>query len=397
MNADEALVDLVSLVNKIRALQGVDGCVDLSCGIATPLVIALRDRLNMYRESLKASSLIDAIVCDLDMWMRAGLNSKPYFDNTLNSFSVPQDGGRMFLMAPVRATNGPSPEGYHLELVSGIRRESRYLSEASEFTDGYIAPFQCIDLGVSSTGFSDGNCIVLFPESVLSYGGVDRQGFAMFFFSKFRDIFFGQTLPEVVRIFGHASKFLFGGLKSSFLSEQDLYDARCLWGYYHDYMHHTGPRPLDKNLYIKMNWYAGLLEEAKVDLKVFLMLVGRRPRFWMEISEFILMDRMFRYPIDVAKRMTFDAGTGVFIFDAFFKRGAIKKVGCNIEVDMDALVEAAVDVVVEIERLERLPDDEYLGAAKSYVLSLLGESSDKSVKFKLDSTEYHRVVLGRAK
>ncbi|USP01668.1 hypothetical protein LBE40_02355 [Bartonella taylorii] len=116
-------------------------------------------------------------------------------------------------------------------------------------------------------------------------------------------------------------------MSSRSLSKDDVYDVRCLWGYYHDYAHHTGPRPLDKNLYIKLNWFAGLLEEIKVDLITVRIMLQNRPKFWKEISEFVLLERIFRYPKGYDHHMTFDAGTGILLFEILMRNKALIKRG----------------------------------------------------------------------
>ncbi|WP_246054733.1 hypothetical protein [Bartonella massiliensis] len=122
----------------------------------------------------------------------------------------------------MRATNGPVPEGFQLELVTGYHHETTYLANTSKYTNNYVSPFQCIKMGIASSFLKKGNCIVLFPELVATAQKIDKQAFALFFFSKFFDIYNKQTIMEAERLLGPDSKFLFGQLHSRNLSKKYL-------------------------------------------------------------------------------------------------------------------------------------------------------------------------------
>lgn len=395
----EPITAIICLVDEIRARQELDG----SIKAPGPADYA---RINELSAELKARAgaidglarpLLEATLHDLENWARNGLDQRPFFDKTLASFKTPLPGEALFLLAPMRATNGPAPEGFRLELVTGYRSESPYLVDAAKYTQNYVAPFQCIKLGAASTGFAEGNCIVLFPESVAASSKIDKQAFALFFFSKFFRIYNDQTVAEADRLFGRDSQLLFGQLSSRQMSESDMYDARCLWGYYHDYAHHTGLRPLDKNLYIKLNWFTGLLEESKCDLITLRLVQQHRPDFWQEIAEFILLERMFRYPKGSEQHMTFDAGTGILLFEIFMNAKAlIDDEQGRLRFDADRLEEAVASVIADIEGLEKLDDEAYLAGARAYIHKHLGASEHPQVRFDFPASHYARRVLEAA-
>ncbi|WP_375659364.1 hypothetical protein [Bartonella sp. MR30HLJHH] len=124
--------------------------------------------------------LLATISDDLHQWMISGLTTPPKFDNTLAAFKAPLPDAPLFFLAPMRATNGPDPEGFRLELVTGYRHETDYLANV-KYTKNYVLHFQCIKTRIASKGCLEGNCIVLFPESGVTAKKIDKQAFALFF------------------------------------------------------------------------------------------------------------------------------------------------------------------------------------------------------------------------
>ncbi|PIT67801.1 hypothetical protein CEV08_09275, partial [Bartonella tribocorum] len=184
-------------------------------------------------------------------------------------------------------------------------------------------------------------------------------------------------------------------LYSRNLSKEDIYDIRCLWGYYHDYAHHTGPRPLDKNLYIKLNWFTGLLEEIKVDLITVRMMLQNHPKFWKEIIEFVLLERMFRYPKGSDQHMTFDAGTGILLFEILMRNKALIETDRGyLQFDLERLEAVIVLMIADIEALETLDDDAYLAGAKDYIQNNLGKPQTSQSRFNFSTSSYAQRVIG---
>ncbi|WP_375669021.1 DUF6421 family protein [Bartonella sp. MR168JLCBS] len=398
MKKSEALLSIVNLVDKFRMRQERDGSIKEPTSVDSNMINELITLLNHHANILDGLSpkLLATISDDLHQWMISGLTTPPKFDNTLAAFKAPLPDAPLFFLAPMRATNGPDPEGFRLELVTGYRHETDYLADASKYTNNYVSPFQCIKMGIASRGFLEGNCIVLFPESVATAKKIDKQAFALFFFSKFFDIYNKQTIVEAERLLGRDSKFLFGQLHSRNLSKEDIYDARCSWGYYHDYAHHTGPRPLDKNLYIKLNWFTGLLEETKVDLITVRIMLQNHPKFWKEITEFILLERIFRYPKDSDQHMTFDAGTGILLFEMLTRNKALIETNQGyLQFDLERLEKVIILMIADIEALETLDDDAYLARAKDYIQNNLGKPQTSQSRFNFSTSYYaQRVIRG---
>ncbi|WP_375634452.1 MULTISPECIES: DUF6421 family protein [unclassified Bartonella] len=183
MKKSEALLSIVNLVDKFRMRQERDGSIKEPTSADNNMINELITLLNHHANILDGLSpkLLATISDDLHQWMISGLTTPPQFDNTLAAFKAPLPDAPLFFLAPMRATNGPDPEGFRLELVTGYRHETAYLADASKYTNNYLSPFQCIKMGIASRGFLEGNCIVLFPESVATAQKIVKQAFALFF------------------------------------------------------------------------------------------------------------------------------------------------------------------------------------------------------------------------
>ncbi|WP_244426381.1 hypothetical protein [Bartonella florencae] len=70
-------------------------------------------------------------------------------------------------------------------------------------------------------------------------------------------------------------------------------------------------------------------------------MLQNHPKFWKEITEFILLERIFRYPKGSDQHITFDAGTGILLFEIFMRNNAL------IETDQGYLQ-------FDLERLEKV-------------------------------------------
>ncbi|WP_019218789.1 hypothetical protein [Bartonella florencae] len=168
MKQSEALLSIVNLVDKFPMRQELDGSIKKPIAADINIINELITLLNHHVDIIDGLSpkLLATISDDLHQWMLNDLTIPPQFDNTLAAFKAPLPDAPLFFLAPMRATNEPDPEGFRLELVTGYRHETTYLADASKYTKNYVSSFQCIKMGIASKGFLEGNCIVLFPESV---------------------------------------------------------------------------------------------------------------------------------------------------------------------------------------------------------------------------------------
>lgn len=363
--------ELKPLIASFQDLQRPDGSVQGQPEQALAYLDSILSVSRQIFEVIGRPADFDHLRADFESWRHSGVCARPDFQNVAMYIGSPENNTLYFLLGPIRCTNGVPPFGHRLEFALIRRDEPGSIdSTRDRFPHPKKNPCQAAHLIAGSAGFSQGNCIVLFPENILSSRKVSNQNFAIFFFNKFRRIFLEETIPAAVRVFGVSED----SLHSVNLSASEFYAARCTWGYLHDYFHHQGPRPLDENLYDKLNWYTGLLEEIKVDAQCALACL-KQPgliKFAQSVFEFILLDRLCRYPNQPDFLRNFDSGTGVFLWAVLMDSGVITRSGSAYKLHLEMAGEALEALVCGIERIETIRDSaEYRQKAKEFVFQYL--------------------------
>ncbi len=318
-----------------------------------------------------------AFAADTEDWLAVGLRTPPRFDRTAAAYQVPDGDGHSFFCGPMTTANGPAPRGWFLECFWAYRQEPSAVQKLARRYPHPGSTCQSTRLLAASDGLATGNCIVFFPENVATAEPVRRQSYAVFFFNKFERIFAHLTLPAAARLLGASDAFTGAAAwQAGRLSTRQCYDARCVWGYLHDYFHHVGPRPFHENMRIKLTWFCGVLEEIKVDAQTIRLCQsdGAIP-YRQEVLEFALLERLLRYPQQGDACVNFDAATGVLLYEWLRDREALVPHGDGtLRLDPEG-VTAGLDALVEtIEGFERDPDDaSYKAAAKAFVRRFLPE------------------------
>lgn len=363
---------IVPMVNEFRKLQQTDGCIHEHFEAADRLLEQLIPNAQYVYESLHMPKMADAFKRDIAEWRTRGLNTPPYFDYSLKAFTPPDNLELSFIIAPLVATNGPAPKGHFLECFLVMREEPEELERVSAMMPHPKNGCQSCRLITGTEGLVTGNCIVFFPENIKVSEKVDSQSFAMFFFNKFQQIYLTETFPRVRALFGE-------GWVSDALTTESVYRARSVWGYLHDYYHHQGPRPFDTNLQVKLNFFVGILEEIKVDCQSVVAACELDVPFGSEIAEYILFERMLRYPNQPDAKSNFDAGTGLFLFEWLIQNGSCFQItDQGLRFHLKQCVEDIKQLVREVEAIESIADDEQFKAeARKYVKQYLPEGSGK--------------------
>lgn len=311
-------------------------------------------------DALMPAGQIRATVQDLRAWSGTGFLAKPAFDATRSTVPAPADGQVAAFVGPVTLPNGDGSSGAFLEAFTVVRQDPDCTAELQAAYPHPKAVFQSTRLLSASPGLRDGNCVVFFPENIPTTTPTTDQTFAWFFFNRHVTIYAG-TLEIVARLCGPGSPF--SGekeLSSAEVAAEDVYQARCVWGYLHDYFHHTGPRPLDKHLALKTKWRTGLVEELKVDLKSAIACAEESVPYGDVIFEYIILERLFRYPAEPRPFRNFDSGTGFALGTWLAEHGLFtiddagrRRLGSKAEI-----VAAAKDLVATIEEIESITEDE---------------------------------------
>jgi hypothetical protein len=369
---------IIPAVQRLRRLQALDGAIERDSHSASTLIAELEDGLAALDGGPLPRPAIRAAIADLRRWRAEGIDEPPDFSLSRDQLEPPQEGEFFFFLGPARAQNGPSGvEATQFECLLALRDEGSEISGMRQRFPHRRDGCQSTRLLCGSESFARGNCIVFFPEYILARTEVHEQRFAVFFFNKFRRIYLGRTMPTLRRVFGEQDQ-LCGAKtwRSARLSHERCYDLRCVWGYLHDYFHHRGPRPLDQSLQLKQDWFASLLEELKADCQVVLTCAQERFPGWLELVEFVLFDRMLRYPLQTGAEDNFDSGTGAYLFEILLHGGAITRGESSLGFDLDRSLASMREFVAEVEAIEVLEDRAYLTRCREMVLSVLPASSD---------------------
>ncbi|MEU2560391.1 DUF6421 family protein [Streptomyces longispororuber] len=366
---------LLPRVDAFRARQRDDGTLAAPDDADRRALTGIRDEAVRWFAGHGRAAQADALAADVDDWLRAGLDTPPHFARSRDALTAPADGDWAAFLAPVQTTNSVPPVGRRLEFFLVRRKEPDALPALARHYPHPKNNCQATVVLAGSEGVVRGNCIVFFPENVAAHDKVTEQAYAIFFFSKFRRIHETFAVPSARAVLTAAS--VPGA--STGMDPEACYQARAVWGYLHDYFHHQGRWPLDRHIKLKMNWFIGLLEELKVDARTALAChADEAVPYPDEQIAMILLERMFRYPLDADAVRNFDAGTGVFLYSWLRERRALRDGRDGLlRLDHDRVLDGLRELVDTIEGMEAAVSTpaEYRAAAKALVRTHLREGA----------------------
>ncbi|MED4072056.1 DUF6421 family protein [Priestia endophytica] len=350
-------------IDELRKYQGTQGKIVENKQRAKEILMDLIKNTEVIYNSLNLKEVGVAFKEDVLNWIERGLGEAPYFDNTLIAYRPPVNGEVTFFLGPIVTPNGPNKRGFYFEAFLALRDEPEIMNPIEKELPHPKNGCESLKILAGTQGFMEEKCIVFFPENVKTKEKVTSQNFAIFFFNKFHDIYNDDTLKRANIIF---PKFKF---KSKNMDREITYEARVIWGYLHDYYHHCGNKPFDQNIQAKMNFFAGILEEIKVDCQTIITLNERKYPYWEEITEFVLFERLLRYPSQHNAPRNFDSGTGFFLFSWLIENGqSIYRDHEHTHLNLPKCIEDLKILVSEIEELETIQNDvEYKEQAEQYV------------------------------
>ncbi|MGP9022750.1 DUF6421 family protein [Streptomyces sp. BR1] len=365
---------LLPMIDAFRLRQRDDGTVDAPGDGDHRALLAIKDEATRWFAGHGRAAQADALAADIDDWLAAGLDTAPHFARCRDALIAPADGDWAAFLAPVQTTNSVPPVGKRLEFFLVRRKEPDALADLAVRYPHPKNNCQATVLLAGSEGVAKGNCIVFFPENVAAHDKVAEQGYAIFFFSKFRMIHEKFAVPSAGTVLTAESV----PRASTGMDPEACYQARSIWGYLHDYFHHQGSWPLDQHIKLKMNWFIGLLEELKVDAKTVLACHEDDIPYADEQIAMVLAERMFRYPLDAHAVRNFDAGTGVFLYSWLRERHAITGDGERLHLSYDRVLHALRELVDTIEEMEAkvTTPAEYRAAAEALVRTQLREGAE---------------------
>jgi uncharacterized protein DUF6421 len=362
--------EVTPLVHELQDYQRADGSVEpRHRGPAAQTLSALRDEL--HRSALFPQRSREAFDLDLATWRAAGLESPPKFDASRDAIDGPGDKELALFAGPANMPNSDTRSPL-FQLVLIMRDEPDSLRSVRENYPHLESACQTTRVLTGSRQATTGQCVVLFPENIPAASKVARQNFAWFFMNKHIPTY-QWTLAKIRERCGNSLFAAGDPLSSPQLDAEGMYDTRCCWAYLHEHHHQVGPRPLARNLALKTQWYTGLLEELKVDCQSTQVCLAdvTMPYRW-EVLEFVLFDRLFRYPCAGDALYNTDAGAGVLLGTWLLRTGVLKSGNGRAQLASRAqTVEAVDDLVAKILALEELDAESYSRQAEEFALSVL--------------------------
>lgn len=360
--------EIIPYINIIKSYQSKDGSIIDGKVYIEKTLYLLNEKVSYIYKATNNEILAKSFEQDIQIWIDTGLEYKPDFINSLETLNAPNNHELVMFVGPVKCPNGPKPTGYFFESILAQRYEPQLLQEIEKILPHPGSGCQSCKLITGSSGVIEGNCIVFFPENISTKEKINNQSFAVFFFNKFQKIWMNETIKRANILIDRSN------WVSTSLTPEDCYTVRSIWGYLHDYFHHNGPRPLNENLQSKMNFHSGILEEIKVDCESILTLDKYSLPYKHELLEFVILERLIRYPGQPDALTNFDAGTGYFLFEWLLKNGSSLKINKseNLEINFELMLNDITKLVEKIVSIEKIDDDdEYKKSAKSLVMKYL--------------------------
>lgn len=319
---------------------------------------------------------------DLERW--AADPAAPDFEASRETIRPPGPGRCGVYAGPVFLPNSGSRSA-NLEAFLVLHDEPPAFDELRPRFPYDQPTCQPVRLLAGTPGVAGHNNVVFFPENIPAASRCTRQNFAWFFFSKHTSIY-PRTLRLVEAATGApAGTSPFAGeegqpLASAGLDEEAVYAARSVWGYLHDYFHQTGLRPLHEHLAMKTTWASGALEELRVDTRSALACVDEPVPHGDVVHEYVLLERMFRYPAEPDAAQNADAASGVALAGWLARSGALSwRADGTAALGTRAEVVGGLRTLAErLDEVEQAPVDEHEAAARRVLDDLLDGGLDET-------------------
>lgn len=320
--APEDRARVIALIEQVRAFQLPDGAVDAAhCAEATAV---LHEAVDLLRPYIPAYPSLATCLQDMDEWLDAGLETTPNMRHLVQHGLTPIPEGAEDIMFTVTTTLNYS-EHYSLEFVLFRRFDG---PPAAALRPMLYCQYLMIAQMVEATrGFGlESNCIVCFTECLA--GGNDATDVMDVFFTS-KNALRGKVIlqPIMEHIFTHET---FTELRAATLDELRLI-VPCKT-VTHEWSHRQGVVPLTEFRVLFDNPIGAGLEEARVELNGAHLLFqmaeqgGPHARIYHMAAQFIIADRLLRYPYSALPSENADAVSGQYFLGQFIDKGLLT---CN--------------------------------------------------------------------
>jgi hypothetical protein len=350
---DQAWLRLKEATNALRLLQEPKGEVDLGAhdiGEVRALVATMAEAIgDLAPRFPHQKDYLTQVLTDLHAWVEDGCG-RPDFQASLDLFRPDlerRDGVEHLVVFPMYTPNG-SPDTRFEALVTRtpwpdfIDRIERELYDNAKFV-----PVQLVD----RTAGYDGECAVLFPETV-SVAQRPTNHFGAIFCDRESSRYRRSVLraAEVLRIELPPDA-------RAMASSPDLaLETYILWDMIHDRWHSHGDLPFDPFMIRqRLPYWMYSLEELRVDLATYGTAgeLARAFPFARYVQYAILFDRLVRFPITGNRVRNYDGLGGQLLFGFLHDRGVVQWTDNRLIIDWEHVEEAVGDLRELVEDLYR--------------------------------------------
>ncbi len=351
---DPAWERLRDETDALRALQEPKGEIDLGrrdgaeAGARVAAMTAAIGELGHHFPHQR--DYLAQVVLDLRRWADEGFG-KPDFGPSLAVFRPElsrADGIEHLVVFPMYTPNGSPDTRFEALIVRTPWPEFIDRLERGGFDNAKFVPVQLVD----HTAGYDGECAVLFPETVSvaerptnNFGGIfcDRES-ARFQRST-------QRAAEALRIDLPPDA---AALVASGDLSRDVY---ILWDMIHDRWHSHGDLPFDPFMIRqRLPYWMYSLEELRVDLATY-ETVGELAREGFPFARYVrygvLFDRILRFPITGNRVRNYDGLGGQLLFAYLHRGGIVRWTDNRLLIDWEHVDDAVAELKALLDELYR--------------------------------------------
>jgi len=317
--ASQERQQIIDLIEQVRVGQSPNGAVKPE--YTATATTALREAVAMLRRYVDQLPSLATCLADMDDWLAAGLDSIPNMRHLVSRGLCIVPEGCQDAMLTVTTTLNYS-EGHALEFVLFERFEG---APAAALRAVHVCKYLLIAQLIDATaGFGmESNCIVCFTEC-LAGGGTAQDVMDVFFTSKnaLRGKVILQPIMEHILAPG-----VFAELRAATLSQlQLIVPCKTVT---HEWSHRQGVMPLTEYRVLFDNMIGAGMEEARVELNGAHLLYayaeqgGPHAAIYDMAAQFIIADRLLRYPYSAHPSENADAVSGQYFLGQFIDKGLL--------------------------------------------------------------------------
>jgi hypothetical protein len=351
---DVAWVRLRDETDALRALQEPRGEVDLTRHDAAEVrarVAAMIDAVSALEPYFPHhQAYLAQVAGDLRRWLDDGCG-KPDFAASLAVFRPERDrrdGIEHLVVFPLYTPNGSPDTRFEALIVRTPWPEFVARLEGERYDNAKFVPVQLVD----HTAGYDGECAVLFPETVSLVGRPTNN---------FGGIFCDREAARFQRSTTRAAEVLGIDLPpdaAALLANGDLVrETYILWDMIHDRWHSHGDLPFDPFMIRqRLPYWMYSLEELRVDLATYGTageLVREGFAFARYVQYAILFDRILRFPVTGDRVRNYDGLGGQLLFAYLHRAGVVRWTDNRLLIDWQRVEDEVAGLRERLEDLYR--------------------------------------------